>query len=240
MLKRLRTGALLGVCAALTALVVAGYLAGALDDLERTTVDARFSVRDTHAPPRDIVVVGIDDVTFDDLRTQFPFPRGLHARLIQRLTRAGAKVIAYDIQFTEPSSSPAQDNELITAVSRAPGVVLGTSESDARGRTAIFGGGDILRQIGAQPGSTILPVDPGGRIRHLADTNRHLRAFALVAAQRALRHRLGPVPAHAYIDYVGGPRTVPTYSFSRVLDGRVPASALRGKIVVVGAKAASP
>jgi HD-GYP domain-containing protein (c-di-GMP phosphodiesterase class II) len=41
--------------------------------------------------------------------------------------------------------------------------------------------------------------------------------------------------AGAYIDYQGPPDTFPTLSFSDVLRGRFPASAVRGKVVIVGA-----
>ncbi|HEY2636047.1 MAG TPA: CHASE2 domain-containing protein, partial [Solirubrobacteraceae bacterium] len=43
----------------------------------------------------------------------------------------------------------------------------------------------------------------------------------------------------AWIDYRGGPGTFPSYSFSDVLKGRVPASAFHNKIVVLGASARS-
>ena len=48
-----------------------------------------------------MVVVAIDDVTFDELGVRWPFPCSLHAQAIDRLRREGARVIAYDIQFTE-------------------------------------------------------------------------------------------------------------------------------------------
>ena len=49
------------------------------------------------------MVVGIDDVTFGDLQQRWPFPRRFHAKAIDALSKAGAKAIAYDIQFTEPT-----------------------------------------------------------------------------------------------------------------------------------------
>ncbi len=73
------------------------------DDLDLDTVDARFSIRGEQSPRQDLAVVKIDDVTFDELNLQWPFPRSVHAEVIRRLKAAGAKVIAYDIQFSEPS-----------------------------------------------------------------------------------------------------------------------------------------
>ena len=45
-------------------------------------------------------MVAIEDKTFDELDMQWPFNRNLHARVIRRLARAGARVIVYDVQFT--------------------------------------------------------------------------------------------------------------------------------------------
>jgi len=79
-----------------------------------------------------LVVVEIDDYTFSDLGEQWPFPRSLHGLLIDRLSNAGAKVIAYDVQFTE-ETRPEEDNALIKAVDLAGNVVLATTEVNQRG-----------------------------------------------------------------------------------------------------------
>ena len=70
---------------------------------------------------------------------QWPFPRSLHARLIDRLREDGAKAIAYDVQFTEPTV-PSEDNALIQAVDRAGNVVLATTEVKRDGHSNVFGG----------------------------------------------------------------------------------------------------
>ena len=82
------------------------YATDASRRLELLTVDMRFDARGAQPPPEDIVVVGIDARTFSDYPfVPYPLPRRLHARVIDRLVDAGARVIAYDIQFTEPSRS---------------------------------------------------------------------------------------------------------------------------------------
>ena len=45
-----------------------------------------------------------------------PFDRSLHTKAIKRLKKAGAKVIIYDVQFTEPSGNRRQRHALIDAV----------------------------------------------------------------------------------------------------------------------------
>ena len=104
--RRARNIGLLVVTVLAIAVGVAGYAAHLLRSFELGTVDTRFSIRGKQPRPEDIVVVGIDDTTFNQLGKQWPFPRHLHGLLIERLTEAGAKAIGYDVQFTEPTDAP--------------------------------------------------------------------------------------------------------------------------------------
>src|ERR671935_1623912 len=140
--RRLRLLLFVGNAALLIAFVITAYGFDVLRGSELDTVDARFTVRGDRPTPKDIVVVKVDDVTFGELQQRWPFPRSLHGKLIDRLRRDGAKAIAYDVQFTEPTK-PAEDNALIEAVGRAHNVVLATTEVDAHGHTGVFGGDDV-------------------------------------------------------------------------------------------------
>ena len=86
------------VALATTGAVLALWSGDVLRSSDLRTVDARFSIRGEHAAP-DVVVVGIDART-NSVVARFPFRRTLHARVIDRLRRAGAKDIVYDIEFT--------------------------------------------------------------------------------------------------------------------------------------------
>ena len=70
---------------------------------ELSSIDRRFAIRGEQTPPKNIVVVKIDDTTFSELDKRWPFTRKVHAQAIKNLKAAGAKVIAYDIQFSEPT-----------------------------------------------------------------------------------------------------------------------------------------
>jgi adenylate cyclase len=231
------------VVSLLVALVAAGlwiatYAAGGLSVLELDAVDARFSVRPDRSPHQ-VAFVAIDDVTFSDLNERWPFPRSLHARLIDRLERAGARTIAYDVQFTEPTTVR-EDNALIEAVDRASRIVLATTEVDDQGRTRVLGGEELLAEIGARSGNAILNQDEGGVQRSFPYSFDGLEGFAVVAAEVATGRQVDPARfggRDAWIDYLGPPGTVPTYSFSSVLDGDVAPEAFRDRIVVVGASA---
>jgi adenylate cyclase len=236
--RRLRLLIFLGTATVLIGMVLGAYAAGVLDSAELDSVDARFDIRGSEGAPADIVVVGIDDVTFNELGEQWPFPRSLHGEAIDALREAGARVIAYDIQFTEPTR-PREDNALIAAVERADRVVLATTEVDERGRSNIFGGGGILREIGARAGSSNFVNDEDGVIRRMPYGLEGLASFSIASAEEFSGKRLPERRGFEWIDFAGGPKTVETVSFSRLLEGEVADGTFDGKIVVVGATAPS-
>ena len=241
--RRLRATLLGGV--ALGALLIVGILlaTGAMNRLELLTIDARFDIRGERAAPTDVAVVGIDDATFDLLTPSFPFPRGLHARVIDNLNKAGAKVIAYDIQFTEPSPRglEREDEKLVAAVGRARDkILLATTEVSKKGGTRVLGNDETRIALGARVGNAVMPSDAGGVVRKVEDRISKLATFAVEAARMADPSDLLPVPPEgAWIDYHGGPGTVPYASFGAVHSGVADMSMFKDKIVVVGAVAPS-
>ena len=121
----------LGVGLASTGLGLVVYGTNVFRELELDTVDARFAIRGTQTAPPEIEVVAIDDITFSDFNSnkenvRYPFPRKYFAKVIDRLSEDGAKVIAYDIQFTEQTDD-ANDFALLDAVAKAGNVVLATT-----------------------------------------------------------------------------------------------------------------
>jgi adenylate cyclase len=239
--SRLRRSLFFAVAALAVGLSVGAYAGRILRPLELATVDARFSLREAKGPPADVVVVQIDDVTFSDLGVQWPFRRSLHGRVIDRLVADGARAIAYDVQFTEPTQ-PEEDDALIEAVARAGNVVLATTEVDDAGRTNVFGGEDVLRQIGARAANALLAPDSGGVIRRFEHSVDGLESLAVAAAEVATGEVIPPARFDGgarWIDFAGPPGTVTTTSFSRVLEGKTPPGLFRGKVVVVGPSAPS-
>ncbi|MCH8321339.1 MAG: CHASE2 domain-containing protein [Acidobacteria bacterium] len=91
--------------AALATLVFLIYqfdLGGLLSDLELKTYDLRFQFRGAISPQLPIVIVTIDQDSFDELNLPWPWPRDLHALLIQKLVKNQVKLIALDVLFVEP------------------------------------------------------------------------------------------------------------------------------------------
>lgn len=206
---------------------------------ELQVIDEHFSVRGAQKPPRDVAVVGVDSTTLTQLAIQWPFPRRYDAKVIDRLRADGAKVIAVDLQYSQQTDN-ADDQALAYSIYQAGNVVLATDIVGTRGQVNILGGNQVLKEIHARVGdSTVIP-DPDGIYRRLNYAPQGLQTFAIVASERATGKRVsrsafpgGSVP----IDFAGPPQTIPTYSFSQVYAGKVPASAFKGRVVVVGATA---
>lgn len=235
--RKVRTLLLLAGAVVVVGAALALDLTHALQRLEYTSVNERFNIRGRQKPPDDVVVVAIDDKSFEELDARWPFRRKLHAQVIRNLTRAGAKVIAYDVQFTEPDvDHPGDDDKLIEAVRAQPRAVMATTEVDPNGKTRIFGGALGLRYSRAIPSNSNYENDSDGRIRHVAFKIDGLETFPLAAARAQQGGHLNvPKGNSAWIDYKGDTPSLRRISFSSVYKGDFPDSAVRGKVVVVGA-----
>jgi adenylate cyclase len=213
-----------------------------LDNLERQTIDMRFTLRGDQPAPKDVVIVKVDDVTFQELNEQWPFPRTLHARVLDQIRKGKPRNVAFDIQFSEYGTA-AEDNALGFAILRNKGkTVLSTTEVDEDGEANLIFDSSALEELGAFAGNANLPTDKDGIIRRFPFSVEGLKGFALVAAELA---RGSPITTEEmgndlqWIDYAGSPGTVTSYSYSRVLNGKVPPSVFRDKVVIIGATAPS-
>ena len=212
---------------------------------ELQTIDARFSIRGAQKAPADIVFVAISAEAEKELKehhrqARSPLPRRYDAEVVDHLRRAGAKVIAMDMEFTQKANE-AEDDDLVEAVGRAYGkVVLGTVTvfSSPRGGTEIFGGEPLLHELGARPSEVRLTLDTDGTVRRFAREYNGLGSFPVVAAEVMTGHR---IPASTFengtlpIDFAGPPETFRSISYARVLRGDFPPGAFAGKLVIVGA-----
>jgi adenylate cyclase len=239
--RRLRALLLMSAALAVVSLVWLGEAAHVLRRADLSTVDMRFNVRGTQPSPSRVALVAVDDTTFDQLpgHPQWPYDRSFHARVLRNLTRAGAKVVAFDIQFTEPNpSDPKGDEQLVQAVHDAPHVVLSTTNVFG-GETRLLSWGKGLAYSRGVPGVTIVSNDADGRVRRMQFVSQGLDSFPVAAARLAEPSLRLPSGNTAWIDYPGPPGIVRTLSFSDVYLNRFPASAVRGRVVVVGATASS-
>jgi adenylate cyclase len=237
--RRVRTTLLLVAALVIVATALTAQATDLLRRPDLSTVNMRFDVRGSESAP-EVVVVAIEDKTLEGDVT-WPLDRRWHAQVIRELTKADAKVIAYDVQFTEPSGDGGADNALIEAVrGAAPRMVLATTEVSPDGDTRIFGGGEGLEYSRATPSNSNYSNDIDGRIRRVAFRLQSLETFPLAAARVALGRPVEtPGGETAWIDYPGPPGTIRYLSFGDVRKGEFDPALVRDKVVVVGATAPS-
>lgn len=72
-------------------------------------------------PAKDIVIIAIDDKSLEQLGYYSSWPRDYHAQVIDTLAKARARVIVFDMLFSEPTPD---DEELATSMKNAGNVIL--------------------------------------------------------------------------------------------------------------------
>lgn len=136
--RRSLWGALIGLAAGAALLVLQAL--GWLAPLENVTWDWRArTLAQPGAATGNIKVVALDQASLDwALKTNglsWPWPRQVYAPIAQFLARGGAKAVALDIIFSEPSNLPGDDEALGQALSKAGmavgAVMLGRSTGKA-------------------------------------------------------------------------------------------------------------
>jgi adenylate cyclase len=111
-----------------------GQVQGLTAALEGRLLDLRHVVRGPTVPPSEFAIMAIDDKTLDRL-TRFPVPRSAIATSIDRLTSAGAKVVAVDLLLFEHETSSETDSlspgdtVLAAAIARNGRVILASTQS---------------------------------------------------------------------------------------------------------------
>ncbi len=123
--RRIRPGLVLGLVAGLAGALLSISPVG-LDLEERFGLDGLFLLRGSRPAPPEVVVVSIDKVSaahFGLPNEPRHWPRALHARLVDNLSRAGAAVVGFDVHFQE-LRDPAGDRLFAQALRRAGNVVL--------------------------------------------------------------------------------------------------------------------
>ncbi|WP_165356346.1 EAL domain-containing protein [Sphingosinicella sp. BN140058] len=209
---------------------------GAGAGLEETLQDVRYGLR-SHPASGEIVVVEIDARSIKRI-ARWPWPRSVHARLVDRLRHAGARTIAFDVDFSSPTE-PKEDAALAAALDRAGGgVIISTFRQAAGSGAEGFVDNLPIKMLADRAflGAVNVQPDDDGEVRSMllgvetADTPRPSLPSLIAGASAAIGQDFP-------IDYAIDPATVPRLSLIDVLDGKVPAAAIRGKKIMIGATA---
>ncbi len=188
-----------------------------------------------------ITIVGIDEASSAQLDQGWPYPRSLHADLIEKLNAAGAAVVAFDVQFSEPSD-PDEDQRFAQAIAGAGNVVLASKyEYHETASTRVFMRMDplpLFTQAGARAGLTDMELVGDQVPRRMAlgeDAFWRVAIRTLVEVMPDAGIVEPGVPDRAMIRYLGPRNTFPIVSYYQVInqDPDIQES-LAGAMVLVG------
>jgi adenylate cyclase len=220
---------------------------GLFEKVEHWALNAQFHLRGPVPPKTPIIIISIDEDSFDELNLQWPWPRALHGKFLNILSRGKPAAIGFDILFSEPSSrGDADDRVFAKAIGSVGNVVLAAAYTVVEESRFIKENLNpplpVLRERAAGYGFVNFTPDEDAFVRS-APLNRAFQGQSVPSFSLQL-YRLGaktgipaaPLPSEEsfFINYSGGPKTFPTIPFYRVLNGEVPPEAFSGKIILVG------
>jgi EAL domain-containing protein (putative c-di-GMP-specific phosphodiesterase class I)/CHASE2 domain-containing sensor protein/GGDEF domain-containing protein len=222
-----------GLTAAIIAVLIGIAAIGGFASQDRLLQDARFGLSGL-SPTGQTVLVEIDSPSIAEIGV-WPWPRRLHAQVLDHLMEMGVADVAFDVDFS--SASTAEDDALFTAaLERAGGFAwLGAFEQ----RTASDAQLSLpLPQFlaHAAPATVNVLLDEQGLARHfvagLATEEGIIPSLASALSGRSV----SGAPAVG-IDYGIDANAISRFSFTDVLNGRVDPAALRDRDVIIGATA---
>jgi adenylate cyclase len=243
--RHLLAGGLLGLVVALASWVdPLGYFSVA----ELKALDSQFQLRGPLPASSPVIIVSVDEGSFDELELPWPWPRELHAKFLDIISRGRPAAIGLDILFAEPSArGRADDLALAAGIKRAGNVVLAAALTVIR--EPGFDKADLnppiplVREDAVGYGIANFETDADAFLRRASLSQRHqdreIPSFDLLmlreAGKRGIRSS-GILPGSTFlINYRGGPRTFRTIPYYQVIRGEVAPETFAGKIVLVGA-----
>ncbi len=222
------------------------YLIPALSNLELKTIDWRFQFRGPlKIEQSPIVIVAIDDQSYESMPDRWPFPRYYYANVIENLTAVGAKVIGLDIILDKPDSLREESEErLVEAIDSSKRVVLAGKVEDTgqyRSYPILVKPISKFMRPDAKWGITAIQSDPDGMHRQYFVVQNYeddlLPSFGLQILRRYLdipdsesiqieenKIRIGnlviPLSLEGLmrINFTGPAGTFPKYTFDSVID----------------------
>lgn len=227
-----------------------------LERLDFAARDAAMRLRGVQTPDENIVIVAIDDFSFNWTGYQWPWPRAYLAEIVTWLNDSGAKVIGLDIFLFEQDPDPKGDEALASALAQSPSTVNVIQKyTDQQGVTSLRLPLPVYRDALDGLGTTPILLDDDAIARSILAYENYLEedyfnwAFAL-----ARLYQNTPPPSGAtandfvlngeniplrnsqfLVDFRGPAGTYPTYSAARVVLGDYPPDAFKDKIVLIGA-----
>ncbi len=197
---------------------------------------------------QEVIVIGIDEPSFQEIGLQWPWPREIHASLIQTLEEQGASVVAFDLLFPEESSAQS-DAALAASVQAASTadkplpVIIGTDfkviQNDQYAIKTPVEPIGLLIDAGAETGHVSIGIDSDGFVRRLQPV---LQKTLSLATRAVAIHKpdFDPrqLPAEFLINFDGGTESIKQLSYYQALqaDKFLPDDYFKDKLVFVGVR----
>jgi len=179
-----RKSLLLGL--AVWLLLIAAYHCGLLRSLELRFYDLQLRLRAEQPPHPDLAIIAVDDRSLDRLGP-WPWPRSVHARLLEQLVQqGGARVVAFDLLFLEQGDQRADDLVFAQAARRCGNVFVASYFT--RSGPLTIGRVGVRMQSARQPCPALCQAVAGvGPVNVFPDRDGLLRAAPMVLEQQGNR-----------------------------------------------------
>jgi adenylate cyclase len=190
---------------------------------------------------RDVVIVAVDEPSFRALNQKWPWPRTMHATVVEKLSRTGPKAIVFDILFSEPSRNPEDDQVFATAIQAAGNVSLGKfishTQRDTYTQSIVVEPISILKEAAATTGFVNHFPDNDGIVRFAYKYLESSFSLAYSGCRAAGGMELGCRACEDnvfLIDFKPESADIPVVSFYQVLQDLVDPSIFKDRYVFVG------
>ncbi|VAW15019.1 diguanylate cyclase/phosphodiesterase (GGDEF & EAL domains) with PAS/PAC sensor(s) [hydrothermal vent metagenome] len=201
--------------------------------------DFRFEIV-TRAPTGDVVLADIDTASLDAIGA-WPWPRDVHARLIDQLTELGAAEIAFEIDLSAPSTPPG-DAALEEALERAGGGVVLAIFNHALASAAKETNVHISRPLDrfashAWGGVVNIFADDDGRVRRFP-LGQKIEGEQIPSLPAMLGGYFGMMERVLTVDFGIRAGEIDRISVVDLLEGRIDRGRVENRRVLVGVAAA--
>jgi adenylate cyclase len=219
--------------------------------LVNVSYDMLHILRSQPMPSNEAVLVYLDEKSHTDLDQPLnaPWDRTIHARLLDRLSMAGAKAVVLDVVFSDPN--PRTDPILAAAMKRHGRVIFGVDHVPVSEHEKQFLPPVEMLATNAAGFGSVEMIPSRDLVVRAHAPNEQLPSISWAAAQlvdapvtrRMSAETFQPSPdlpgavVNAWINYHGPPGTLPSVRYSDALQpGLVSDDFFRGKTVFVGAR----
>ena len=225
--------------AILATLILAASAFGLFRPIDDWLQGARYTVLN-RPPTGNVVFLEVDAASLHSVGV-WPWPRTIHAAIVDRLTQQGAKSMAFDIDFSA-ASTPENDAAFAAALTRAGGfAVLGAFE-----QAAGAGAGTVVNMPIAQLAeasdvvSVDVPLGEGNVVRDYPVTRvvgvRRMPSLGAALAGTDLKNIANHDELFG-INFAINVEAIDRISAADLLAGKIADDRLRGRDIIIGSSA---